>query len=197
MTRNEWLAGALSRYLDRRTIPQGFKDKPEALRDEAQALVRALIRLAPVDGYQEWCGDFIDKLAMDAQTRAWPTQGEMQAAAKALRKSAIRPFDVQSQVKFDPLAIAAKRIRSGEAVGDEYLWGRCCVEMQRAHGVTDEELKPYRSAVFFADKDMVDESGALEREAHRKALHGVAKQKTWEGERGGRSVPDAARKNIA
>lgn len=193
MTRNEWLAGALSRYLDRRTIPQGFKDKPEALRDEAQALVRALIRLAPNDRYQEWCGDFIDRLAMDAQTRAWPTQHEMQQAAKALRKSAIRPFDADSQVKFDPLAIAAKRIGAGEAVGDEYLWGRCCIEMQAAHGITDAQLAPYRSALFFADKALVEESGAREREARRKELHEVARRRIWEGHRGGRPVPEIAK----
>lgn len=193
MTRNEWLAGALSRYLDRRTIPQGLKDKPEALRDEAQALVRVLIRLAPVDGYQEWCGDFIDKLAMDAQTRAWPTQGEMQSAAKALRKSAIRPFNAESNAKIDPLAIAAKRIRDGEAVGDEYLWGRCCVEMQDAHGITDAQLAPYRSALFFADKALVEESGALEREAQRKEMHEVARQRIWQGQRGNRSVPEFQR----
>lgn len=189
MDRNEWLTQSLSRYLDRRTMPQGFKDKPQAQRDEIAALVRTLIKLAPSAGYQDWCAEFIERLAMDAQTRAWPTQSEMQAAARALRKSAIRAFDAESKVKFDPLAIAAKRIRAGEAVGDEYLWGRCCVEMQREHGVTDEELKPYRSALFFADKAMVDEAGALEREAQRKELHQVAKQRIWEGRRENRPVP--------
>lgn len=189
MDRNEWLTQSLGRYLDRRTMPQGFKDKPQAQRDEMAALARTLIKLAPLTGYQDWCADFIERLAMDAQTRAWPTQGEMQSAAKALRKSAIRPFNVESSAKIDPLAIAAKRIRDGEAVGDEYLWGRCCVEMQSAHGITDAQLAPYRSALFFADKAMVEEGGALQREARRKELHDVARQRIWEGQRGGRPVP--------
>lgn len=190
MDRNEWLTQSLTRYLDRRSMPQGLKDKPQAQRDEMAALARALIKLAPLTGYQDWCADFIDRLAMDAQTRAWPTQSEMQAAAKALRKSAIQPFDSEGSTKIDPRKIAANRIRSGDAVGDEYLWGRCCVEMQDQEGITDAQLAPYRSALFFADKAMVGEDAALEREAHRKALHQVAKQRTWQGDRSNRQVPD-------
>lgn len=196
MDRNEWLTQSLSRYLDRRSMPQGLKDKPQAQRDEMAALARALIKLAPLNGYQDWCADFIDRLAMDAQTRAWPTQGEMQAAAKALRKSAIQPFDSEGEKKIDPRKIAADRIRNGDPVGDEYLWGRCCVEMQGQEGITDAQLAPYRSALFFADKDIVDESGALDREAHRKALHEVAKRRIWEGERGNRRVPNVEMQKV-
>lgn len=189
MDRNEWLTQSLSRYLDRRSMPQGFKDKPQAQRDEMAALARALIKLAPLTGYQDWCADFIDRLAMDAQTRAWPTQGEMQAAAKALRKSAIQPFNSEGAAKIDPLKVAADRIRNGDAVGDEYLFGRCCVEMQDQEGITDAQLAPYRSALFFADKAIVDESVALEREARRKAWHEVARQRTWRDNRDVRPVP--------
>ena len=97
----------------------------------------------------------------------------------------------------DDTFMAARRIRSGDVVGDQFLWGRLCIEMQEAHGITDAQLAPYRSALFFADKGMMQEAGALEREAYRKALHDVAKRRIWEGERGGRSVPEVARKNIA
>lgn len=190
MNRNEWLQQSLTRYLDRRSMPQGLKDKPQAQRDEMAALARALIKLAPLTGYQDWCADFIDRLAMDAQTRAWPTQSEMQAAAKALRKSAIQPFSEESRVQIDPLKMAANRIRQGEAVGAGYLWGALCIQMQDQEGITDAQLAPYRSALFFADKNIVDESAALEREAGRKAQHEIAKQRIWKGERGQRQVPD-------
>jgi hypothetical protein len=97
----------------------------------------------------------------------------------------------------DDTFLAARRIRSGDVVGDQFLWGRLCIEMQEAHGITDAQLAPYRSALFFADKDMVDESGALEREARRKELHEVARQRIWEGQRGGRHVPEVGGENIA
>jgi hypothetical protein len=96
----------------------------------------------------------------------------------------------------DETAIAAQRIRSGSPVGAGFLWGRLCVEMQDAHGITDTQLAPYRSALFFADKGMVNESGALQREAHRKALHEVAKRRIWEGKRGGREVPEVEMQKV-
>jgi hypothetical protein len=90
----------------------------------------------------------------------------------------------------DDTFLAARRIRSADVVGDQFLWGRLCIEMQDAHGITDAQLAPYRSALFFADKALVEESGALEREARRKELHEVARRRIWEGQRGNRPVPE-------
>jgi hypothetical protein len=89
----------------------------------------------------------------------------------------------------DDTFLAARRIKSGDVVGDQFLWGRLCIEMQDAHGITDAQLAPYRSALFFADKALVEERGALDREARRKELHEVARKRIWEGDRGNRPVP--------
>jgi hypothetical protein len=74
----------------------------------------------------------------------------------------------------DNTFLAAQRIRSGDVVGEQFLWGRLCIEMQDSHGITDAHLAPYRSALFFADKSTVGEGGALEREELRKERHQVA-----------------------
>lgn len=194
--RNNWLADSLRRYLDRRTMPQGLKDKPKAQADEVQALVKTLVRIAPLQGYQDWWDDFADRLAESADTRAWPTQSEMVKASRVAKRPIIQGEDREGWVqrgdgswKIDQIFHAANKIRAGEPVADTFLWGRSCVEMQEREGITDEMLKPYRSGLFFADKDMVDEAGAIEREAHRKSQHEIAKRKIWEGERSNRPVP--------
>lgn len=187
--REEWLSDSLQRYLDRRSMPQGFKDKPAAVRDEIQALVKTLFRLAPVREYSDWWDDFSDRLAEDAKTRAWPTQGEMKDAARAIRKAGVQPLRTESEWQLDPMKIAAQRIRDGESVGNEWLFGRCCVEMMDAHMITDADLAPYRSALFFSDKDTVGDEAALEREKERKEMHRVALRRDWNGDRTKRQIP--------
>lgn len=179
--RNDWLTDSLRRYLDRRTMPQGLKDKPRAQADEVQALVKTLVRIAPVQGYQDWWDDFSDRLAEQADTRAWPTQNEMIKASRVAKRPFIQGDERECWVQkpdgsweMDEAMHVAQKIRAGEPVGDEWLWGRSCAHMQRKHSVTDEELRPYRSALFFADKSLTDETTALRREAERKARHAAA-----------------------
>lgn len=204
MQRIEWLTDSLRRYLDRRTMPQGLRDKPLAQQDEVKAMVKTLNKIAPVKGYQEWWDDFCERLAEHADTRAWPTQNEMAKAAKITKRPTIagEPRAGWRQKpdggwEIDALYSAAEKIRKGEAVSAGFLWGRMCVEMQDQEGITDAQLQPYRSALFFADKDMVDESGALDRENNRKILHEAAKQRIWEGHRGNRRVPDMKTQGFA
>lgn len=187
--REEWLSDSLQRYLDRRSMPQGFKDKQLAIRDEIQALAKTLFRLAPVNGYQDWWDDFSERLAEDAKTRAWPTQGEMKDAAKAIRKSGVQPLRANDEAAFNAMENAAKRIRAKEPVGEEWIYGRCCVEMMDAHMITDADLAPYRSALFFADRDTIDEETAIQRERERKERHRQALRRTWIGDRSPKKIP--------
>lgn len=173
--REQWLTDSLQRYLDRRSMPQGFKEKPQAIRDEIQALAKTLFRLAPSREFQNWWEDFSDRLAEDAKTRAWPTQGEMKDAAMAIRKGGVQPMAKSDETQINPIKVAATRLRAGEAVGEGWLWGRLCLSLQREEGVTDDELSPFRSALFFADRSMVGEEVALQREAERKNRHEAAK----------------------
>lgn len=167
--RDEWLTDSLQRYLDRRTMPQGLKDKPGAQRDEAQALVKALLRQAPSKGYQDWWEDFSERLAEDAQTRAWPTEGEIKKAAASLRRvsstTTVQPGEI------DPLEAAARRINAGESVGDGFIYGIDAVGLVRKHGITYAQLRAYRSAAYFADKATYGEEKAKAREAARIAKH--------------------------
>lgn len=86
--------------------------------------------------------------------------------------------------------IVAQKIRSGQPVADSYLYGGSCVQMQDEYGITDAELAPYRSALFFADKKICGEAKAVERERARKELNEKSLLRPWQGERGNRHVPE-------
>jgi len=170
--RENWLSDSLQRYLDRRSIPHGLKDKPEAVKDEVRALSSTLFRVAPERDYREWWDVFVVHLGEGAQTRAWPTQGEIVGADKAARKS--RPASQANVYEPDPMAIAAQRIREGEAVGQSWLWGPQCRALQRAHGISEADLRPYRSALFFAEKELRGKESAEALEYKRKDDHATS-----------------------
>lgn len=81
------MSKSLSRWLDRYSPPAAMKDKPQAIQDEADALLRALMFVAPQTGYMQWLDRVLDRLAMSMKTRAWPTVFEVSQAAKAFGKS--------------------------------------------------------------------------------------------------------------
>jgi hypothetical protein len=84
--RTETIHGILSRWLDRYSPPQGMKDNPQAIQDEAEALLRVLLRFAPREAYDMWVRDALDRCAYTMKTRAWPTVGDLGAACSNLRK---------------------------------------------------------------------------------------------------------------
>lgn len=180
MTRTDWLTDRFKRYLDRRTMPQGLKDKPKAQVEEIQALIARLLKDAPGQGYQDWWDDFSDTLAANAQTRAWPTEFEIARAAKDIRSAhaLTKPKFVTADTADDGqqrIDMISARIKAGQAIGESYLYGRDCVELLDRAFVTEEDLKPYRSSLFFTFRDVYGEDEAKAREAklwekHRQAL---------------------------
>jgi hypothetical protein len=84
--RTEIIHGILSRWLDRYSPPVAMKDNRQAIQDEAEALLRVLLRFAPKEGYEGWVADALDRCAYGMKTRAWPTVGDLGAACSNLRK---------------------------------------------------------------------------------------------------------------
>lgn len=167
--RVEYLTTKLQSYLLRRTMPRGLDGKPDAQTEELSALISCLGRYAPKENYDEWWGNFERVLGEDAQTRAWPTEGEIKAAATKLRKpGGVRVAEAGDS---DPLELNAKRIRNREAVGDEYLFGRRAVELLQSGKVTMSDIRPYRSALYFSEKDFYGEEMAKSREEERLRKH--------------------------
>jgi hypothetical protein len=78
----------LSRFLARFSAPQGIRDNPQASQDEADALLRILLKYAP-SGVEAgpWVDRALEACAMTMKTRAWPTMQELGAACANQRKS--------------------------------------------------------------------------------------------------------------
>ncbi len=172
-SREQWLSDSLQRYLDRRSIPQGLRDKTRAIADEAAALVKSLLRCAPKQGYQEWWDEFSERLAEDAQTRAWPTEGEIKKAAiatPAQRQSHHTPADWT----LDPMRVNEKRILAGEPVGEDWIWGRNAFLLVRETAVTEDMLSGYRQRQDAEFRDLYEPHVAERMMSERRAKHAAA-----------------------
>ena len=83
-------------------------------------------------------------------------------------------FEHKSEWTLNPENLTAGRIKRGEAVGDNYIFGRTAVDLIKANLITENDLKPYRSAMFFQDKDVSGEEVARQREHSRRVKHDAA-----------------------
>lgn len=172
--REDFLKRRLTAYLDRRSMPRGFEGKPAARDAELEALTRCVLKFAPRERYDEWFNRFEDTLAEDAKTRAWPTEGEIKSAARAIRPTQSRTVVEGDEI--DPVKIAAGRINRGEAVGDSWLWGRLALELLASGEVSLAQIRAYRSAVYFAEKKMIGDEVAKAREEQRGDRHRAAEK---------------------
>lgn len=154
----------LSRWLDRYSPPLSMKDKPRAIQDEAEALLRVLLKFAPQDGYAGWINRALDQLEYQMKTRAWPTKGELGSVCSNMRKDAAELSRGEAWV-LDPAIIAANRIEAKSPIGDEWLYGKRALELVDRNLATEGQLKEYRSSLFFMMKDQWGEAKARAVEA--------------------------------
>lgn len=87
--RHDHLDTRLTAFLDRRTPP--LRLGPAALVAEAQALLAAVLRLAPAQGYEGWWEAVESHVASANRTRSWPSEGDFAEASKAVRASRPEP----------------------------------------------------------------------------------------------------------
>ena len=175
----------LLRWLDRYSPPASMKDKPQAMQDEAEALLRVLLKFAPGSDYVGWVNGALDSLEYQMKTRAWPTKGEMGAVCANLRKD--RAVSAEPVV-FDTYTIMAARMKAGDAVGEGYLYGREACDIIKRRLVTEDTMKAYRSAAFMARRQMHGEAAALQWETQAKHDHEMAKAMMRDAETQKRAV---------
>lgn len=169
------IAQHLTRWLDRYSVPQHLRDKPEAAQAEAESLARVLTKFAPQSEYVPFLNRAFDRLDYQMKTRAWPTVSEVGAVCSNLRKEVPQAEPQSDAMDMRPFAIAARRMQRGEAVGEAYLWGICAVEMIAERLVDEPTMRAYRSGAFFARKNLYGQESALAWEAEAKARHEAAK----------------------
>jgi hypothetical protein len=165
--------GRLKRFLDRRTMPTALQGKPDAIRDELEAMCRVILKFAGRE-MADWWPKFEAEVGTLNTTRSWPTEGEVAKACRSV--SEVRSVTLAEPGDTDPVAFAAKRIKAGETVGDHWLYGPQCLALLKSGLVTDADLAPYRSSLFFAMSNVWGEDKARADEAARRQHHDEARR---------------------
>lgn len=166
----------LNRLLDRKQMPKRLEGKGGAMEDEIRALTAAVTRNAPrnTDRLADWWPHFEAALGEIATGGLWPTEREIRDAARAVGNTAPQA-SVAPESKTEH-QIIADRMARGDAVGEGWLYGRAACELIQRGMVDRETMTRYRSAAFFARKDIYGEVSALAWEAEAKARHEAAKE---------------------
>lgn len=197
------------RWLRRYVPPVNLRSNDTARGDEQDAHVKTLARYAPDADPEAWLARLTARLDSMARTSAWPRVAEIEEACMGLRRDDALHGTVptQSGSGLDPFAIAAKRMATGQPVGEGYLWGVNAVALLRRGLVDEGTITDYRRGAYAArlredpetgtsNRDEVDEWLAERQEAHASALRVDAAQRRAyaEGARQGRRatpfIPD-------
>lgn len=86
--RDEYLSHRFNEFLDRFSPPRSIQNNPKAMQDDADAMLRTVVRFAPRDGYSEWLDGVLITLQDGMTTRSWPSPGEVTKACRAGGKGA-------------------------------------------------------------------------------------------------------------
>lgn len=170
--RNTEIAGMLRRWLERFSPPASIKDNPRAAQDSADALLRVLLKYAPPSDYVPWINQALDQTEMQMKTRAWPTVHEIGAVCSNMRKD--EPKRGGHATSLDYFEMTARRIHNGDAIGDMWIYGHHAHEIVARGLVSEAQLQPYRSGLFFQMKDAWGEDAARSAEAEFRRRHAAA-----------------------
>lgn len=182
-------------WLERRSCPTDLRDKPEAARREADALLKALLKFAPQTEFSPFVRSVLEQLDFQMKTRFWPAIHDVAAVCTNVRKEISRQNPKAAMADdrdMRPEAITARAMMEGKPVGEGWLYGRDAVAMIAAKLIDKATMDAYRSGAFFARRDLYGEAAALAWEAEAKARHEDAKAIHREAPADGRdtSVPD-------
>ena len=192
--RSAEISKILIRFLDRYSPPLSIKDKPQAVQDEADGLLRIILRFAPNDGYAHWVDMALERCAEQMKTRAWPTMNEMGAVCSNMRKeTAVHVTDMTGAAQ-DECQTMADRISKKMPIGDSWVYGLRAVELVDRGYATEADLDAYRSGLFFSMKASWGHERAVAVENEFKSRHEAARIAYRDNERRERdtrqSVPD-------
>lgn len=171
--RKEYLTRVFSDFLARKTVPRDFAGNEKAQDAEFSALIRTVLKSAPEINYQEWWPRFEDAVDSMMQTRVWPSVNQLRGAAKLVSKGRSAHSDEWSM---DTVQINARRVRNREALGDEWFFGTRAVQLIQQAGITEDDLTPYRSGLWFSILGTYGENAARVRESEYRKKHDDARE---------------------
>lgn len=168
--RNEALTDEFTAWLERYSPRRALQQNETALEAEVKALMRVIYKMAPNTDYLSWLERVTTQLDYQMKTSAWPTVAEIGAACSNINK-AVALKTPRTSGGIDPVKINAQRMNDGENVGDGWLYGRANIDMMKTGLVSPDTLRRYRSALYFAAKDVYGEEKVKSMEAGWIARH--------------------------
>jgi hypothetical protein len=177
MTDTKAASAFFLRWLDRLSPPARVAARPDSLRDERDALVRAVLRLIPPEA-EGWVARLTDDLDIHATTRAWPMVAEVVAAAKRIAAPADAGAPRGDDWAPDPVQVAADAMRQSKPVAETWLYGPGARELEARCMVPSTTMSAYRSSLFYAMRRIWGEDAARSKEAELRAMHAAASRPT-------------------
>lgn len=132
----------LQRYPPRRFLQHNDEETKQARKDEADALLRALIRLSPQEDYESWTTTFLEELDISLKFPCWPTVNELVELAQNFNLK-FTIYEAERPPVQTPASINARRIKDGEPVGAEWLSAARRQELLETGIVNDTDFKKY------------------------------------------------------
>ena len=112
------------------------------------------------DAFRSRVEDAFRELRKGYTQRQWPTVAHFIRAVETTAPKWAKALEATNAANAGGAGLnndiqnAAKRIKAGEAVGDTWVFGRGAVELLNANLVTEDDLRPYRSALYFSAKNV-------------------------------------------
>ena len=165
-------------------------NRPDHLGDnEARAEVADMVedinRVAPLMGDEAlgpFLADAFARVRMTYTGRSWPPIGVFCKAVGAAAKDRPMTGGRPAEHVPDDYAIMAAKMRAGQPVGQDYLYGPKAKEIE-ARGLIDAAtLKTYRSSLFFSLRDTYGQDDAERTEARLIAEHAASVRPTSDAE---------------
>jgi len=141
------LIGELAKILEGYATPKHLNTRAKE-EDEARNIVRMLNQKFPNDTTEDHIRGTMDramlKLKEAHKSRSWPSAADIAAAVtKSMNTQRASMPTNKGPWKPDTLEVNAKRIISGEPVGEMYIRGKLAHKMVQMGLITDAHLQPY------------------------------------------------------
>ena len=135
----DWFAKEI---LTRFNMPRDLDPKIVAM-DIIEAVNRNIPNNTDAQRMQHLVALTAKEVVQSATTRTVPSVKEFTSAIRKVSQSHGERHTVAVGTSFDPYQLAAKRIRSGDAVSDMYLGGVHREKLINDFGITEADLHPY------------------------------------------------------
>lgn len=159
--RKRIISGWLLEFLKRYEVPSHLDQN--SIKQEMVLMVEDINSEIPNDMNEGGLKHVLERVAAyirkNQTTRKWPTISLFVKGVKDSKVSVVEDHMAIAMDKQwdDPLVINAKRIKSGEAVGDWYITGKGANQMLQRGLVTYDELKPYQKSLEYQRRQMYGE----------------------------------------